>query len=194
MIVLGINGSPKIDGFTADLLDAALEGAASQGAKTERIDISALHIDPCSACGSCNANGECNINDDMKVVSEKLKRADSVIIASPIFFGSLTAQLKAMIDRFQVSWISKYVLKKDIWSDKKRMGSFICVSGQDNREFFENANQIIKVFFLTLSIKYKENLYFGGTNAMTKMGEKWERALAGSRELGINSINANIKR
>lgn len=152
MKILGIGGSPRKGGNSDILLGRALEGARSEGASVEKIILNDLDIKPCQECRGCDETGICVLEDDMKSVYEKMDEADGVIIASPIFFGSLSAQTKMMIDRFQCAWVRKYILKKKAPLAKKRKGLFLCVSAWNKKEFFENAKAIIKTFFITMDI------------------------------------------
>src|SRR3989338_614183 len=108
MYVLGINGSPRIGGNTNLLLDKALEGAKNKGAKIEKVILNKLKIVPCQECEVVRDDGTCKIEDDFQPLYDKIKKADAIILASPIFFGSLSAQTKIMIDRFQCYWRYKY--------------------------------------------------------------------------------------
>ena len=169
MRVIGISASPKRGGNTEALLDRALAGASSKGAVAEKIIINDLRFKPCQECGGCQATGICVIRDDMQAVYEKLSNADVVIVASPIFFGSVTAQLKAMIDRYQCSWVAKYVLKRRPPAARKRRGAFLCASGSRKKEFFENAREIVKIFFATLDIEYARELFCPGVEGKAEI-------------------------
>lgn len=161
MKIVGISGSPRRSGNSEILLDRALEGAASAGADAEKIVLNELEIRSCQECGGCDKNGVCVIPDDMSHLYKTLDKADAVIVASPIFFASLSAQTKMMIDRFQCEWMAKYMLKKAM-RKKRRKGLFICVSGSHRNDYFENAGSIIKAFFATLDIEYCGELFCGG--------------------------------
>ncbi|MFC1620824.1 flavodoxin family protein [Candidatus Omnitrophota bacterium] len=158
MKVLGVNGSPRIDGNTDILLEKVLEGARSKGALTEKIILNELKFSPCQECANIKNNGSCILEDDMQRLYDKIKTTDVLIIASPIFFGSLTAQTKAMIDRFQCAWQAKFVLKKDI-GYKKIKGAFISVEGTDRKDFFDNAKSIVRNLFAIINVDYKEELF-----------------------------------
>ncbi len=160
--VLGISGSPRRHSNTEILLDRALDGARSEGAVTEKIIISELCLEPCRGCYGCLKKGVCIIKDDIHAIYRKIREADRIIIASPVYFGSLTAQLKIMIDRFQSQWIKKYVLKMRVSNKKHRRGAFLCAAGEKKDKFFRNAREIIRFFFTTLDIKYSEGLFCGG--------------------------------
>ena len=156
--VLGINGSPKTSGLTSLLLDKALDGAKASGAHTEKIILNDLNFKACQECGGCDETGVCILDDDMRLIYEKLAKADAVVVASPVYFGNITAQLKAMIDRCHSSWTAK-----EKWGDpflrdvslmrpvplgpdpinKKRKGIFLCVAGKELEEYFESAKKII---------------------------------------------------
>lgn len=162
-MILGINGSPRIGGNTDILLDRALEGAQGKGAKVEKIILNNLKFVPCQECEVIRDDGVCIIEDDMQPLYQKIKEADTLILASPIFFGSLTAQTKMMIDRFQCFWWAKYI-SKTYQQEKKRPGAFICVEASAKRDFFENAKSIIKDFFTTIDVDYKEELLCPGVD------------------------------
>ncbi|MDP2911504.1 MAG: flavodoxin family protein [Candidatus Omnitrophota bacterium] len=161
MKVLGINGSPRIDGNTDLLLDKVLEGARSKGAKVEKIILNKLKFIPCQECEDMPNDGSCNVQDDMQDVYRKIKDADVVVFASPIFFGSLSAQAKMMIDRFQCAWRAKYILKKDN-GYKKITGAFVCVEASSRKDFLENAKAIARNFFAVINAGYKYELFCQG--------------------------------
>ena len=102
MKALGIMGSPRIGGKTDLLLDEALRGLRSRGAETEKIVVDSLKIGPCREYYGCLRDGNCVIRDDMDEVYPKLLGADILIVASPMFFYALSAQVKALIDRCQI--------------------------------------------------------------------------------------------
>jgi multimeric flavodoxin WrbA len=160
MKILGICGSPRKNGNTETLLDKALEGADSSGAKTEKIILNDLDISPCQEreYEEVNEKGFSVVDDDMTQVFRKIDEADGVILASPVFFGSLSAQTKTMIDRFQCVWLSKNIFKKDIFPVRKA-GAFICVEATDREDFFQNAKTIVRHFFATVNIDYGEELF-----------------------------------
>jgi len=100
MKIIGINGSPrKKASNTLKLLQAVLNGAKEEGAKTGVIDICTLDINFCTGCLSCFATGECVYDDDVGSLLEKMKKADGIVLGSPVYIDSVTAQLKRWIDR-----------------------------------------------------------------------------------------------
>lgn len=97
--ILGIVGSPRVRGNTECLVAEALKAAEEEGAKTELLRLANKEIKPCDACLSCRKTGECRIEDDFKSVFDKMVEADGIILATPVYFGSATPEMKALIDR-----------------------------------------------------------------------------------------------
>lgn len=162
--VLGINASPRKGGNTDIIIDKILKAAKDNGADIDKIVLNGLRLRHCQGCDEPNDNGNCNFKDDMKTVYKKFKEADAVILASPIFFGSISGQAKIMIDRFQCVWRAKHILKKDAFPEKK-IGAFIAVAASERQDFFENAKAVVKNLFAALNIEYKKELYFTGIDA-----------------------------
>ncbi len=161
MRVLGIAGSPRRDGNTDRLLAEVMKGAASRGAQVKTIILDDLHIDPCQHCDTCLVKGKCKIQDDMQMVYREMEQADRLVLASPIQFMTVTAQMKAMIDRCQALWARKYVLKIPPLGDRReRKGLFISVGGRKVTNLFEPALATIKSLFHVLDITYAGDLLF----------------------------------
>ncbi len=99
MKVIGILCSPRRHGNTAILIQEALEGARELGAEVELLNITDKIINFCDGCESCLETGECHINDDMQEIYIKLIESDGIIIATPVYFWSVSAQAKIFIDR-----------------------------------------------------------------------------------------------
>lgn len=168
MKVLAILGSPRRGGNSEILLDKALAGAKSYGFESEKLVLNELRFSPCQECGGCAQSGSCVIQDDMQIVYRKLAEAQSLILASPIFFGSLPAQVKAMIDRYQCLWQAKYVLGKKETSPAKK-GGLILVSAANKDKFFQNAESIVKNFFAVLNIEVTGKLYCPNIDSKAKI-------------------------
>lgn len=113
--IVGLSGSPRADGNTEILVTEALKAAADHGAETEFIKLSDKEINPCRACYSCRleeSKGNCAINDDLPKIFETFKKADGIIIGSPVYFLSVTAQLKALFDRGLILRYGKGKIKR----------------------------------------------------------------------------------
>jgi len=185
MYILGINGSPREGGNTDLLLEETLNGARGKGAKTEKVILNRLHMAPCQECKNVRDDGRCKIDDDFQPLYDKILKSGALILATPIFFGSLSAQTKIMIDRFQCHWRYKYILKKDSVREKIP-GAFIAVEASDRTDFFDNAKAITKNFFSTINVKYEFELLCSGVDskgAITKRPDCLKRASSLGRNL-----------
>lgn len=97
--IIGIVGSPRIGGNTEIIVNEALKTAEKEGCKTELVRLADKNIKPCDACLSCRQTGECRIKDDFKEIFNKMVEADGIILASPVYFGSATSQILALVQR-----------------------------------------------------------------------------------------------
>jgi multimeric flavodoxin WrbA len=180
--VLGIMGSPRLKGNTDLLLDEALRGAQSQGAEVGKVVVDKLKISPCREYYGCLKDGNCVIRDDMDEIYPKLLDVDGVIVASPIFFYSLTSQLKALIDRCQALWARKYILKQDM-PDSGRKGAFIAVGATRGKQLFDGSILTVKYFFQAINVTYAEELLIRGVDQKGEIKEH-PSALSDAFELG----------
>jgi multimeric flavodoxin WrbA len=142
-----------------------MKGAASKGAEVKTIILNKLKITPCQHCDACLEKGNCKIQDDMQMVYQELEQADRIVLASPIQFMGVTAQMKAMIDRCQALWARKYVLKiPPLGNRRERKGFFISVGGRKIATLFEPTLVMIKTLFRILDITYAGELLFSGVD------------------------------
>ena len=163
MKILGIMGSPRIKSNTDLLLDEALRGAQSLGVEAEKITVDKLAIAPCREYYGCLKDGNCVIRDDMDTVYPKLVEAAGVIVASPIFFYGLSAQLKALVDRSQALWARRYVLKN--LPESARKGAYIAVGATRGQHLFDGTILTIKYFFNAFGVEYVDELLVRGVDA-----------------------------
>jgi multimeric flavodoxin WrbA len=100
MKIIGLLGSPRgKNSNTMKLLESALEGAKESGADVEIVDLTKKDIGGCKACTTCYKTGSCVLKDDFNGVYRKVLDADGIILASPVYFNSVSAQLKSFMDR-----------------------------------------------------------------------------------------------
>jgi multimeric flavodoxin WrbA len=108
MKILGIMGSPRIGGNSDLLLDQALAGAMKAGGEVEKIILVQKKISGCYDCKKCNESGICAVKDDMPEIHQKILEAEAIIHSVPVYFWSMTAQMKAYLDRwcalFDANW------------------------------------------------------------------------------------------
>ncbi len=120
MKVIAINGSPRKNRNTAQLLKSALDGAESVGAKTELIHLYDLNFKGCISCFACKrvgskCNGLCAVNDDAKPVLEKILGCDALLLGSPIYFGNVTGEMRSFIERLIFPNLSYDVGKRSVF-------------------------------------------------------------------------------
>ncbi len=99
MKVIAIVGSPRKKGNTEMLTNHALKAIAEEGLDTELFPLAGLDIRPCNACMVCTKEERCSIEDDLFPIYLKMKEADGIILASPVYYGSATAIIKALMER-----------------------------------------------------------------------------------------------
>lgn len=116
MRVIGISGSPRGEKSSSRrLLECVLEGAERAGAEVELIDLCKIKLDYCAACETCHISGACTRDDDFWHIHDKMLLSDGIVLASPVYFNSVTAQLKTAIDRLS-----------DVIHCQKFLGKYAC--------------------------------------------------------------------
>lgn len=163
--VLGIAGSRRRGGNTDMLLAEFMKGAESKGAETKTLVLSKMKFTTCTHCDGCLKTGVCIVKDEMQGIYDDFDQADVIVLATPIQFAGMTADLKAMIDRFQSRWVRKYLLKIPPLGDKKpRKGFLISVAGRKVKDLFDPTLVMIKTFFRILDISYDGDLLVSGVD------------------------------
>ncbi len=141
--ILIVKGSPRKNGNSAALADQVAAGAREAGAQVESFYLHGMDISPCDACEACqaSADAECIVDDDMQLLYPKLREADAVVYASPIYWFTISAQLKLFMDRC-------YALGGDEVEDHalagKRIGVVLTYGGDD--PFDSGAINAIRTF------------------------------------------------
>jgi multimeric flavodoxin WrbA len=100
MKILGIVGSGHSGGNTEILTRIALEEVEKEGLETELISLAGKKIQPCDGCRSCVKTGKCHFKDDFEAIFSKMKKADGIILSTPVYYGAATPQLVSFISRF----------------------------------------------------------------------------------------------
>lgn len=161
MKAIGISGSPRRHGNTETLLDAFLEGVESEGADVSKVVLRELEFSSCKGCNACHKTGVCVLKDELTPLFDEILDADILALASPIYSMGVTAELKAFIDRGQVYWARKFILK-DLYFDyhhiKRHKGFFISTAGQNWDHVFDGAYPVITAFFNDTGFEYRDNI------------------------------------
>lgn len=106
-MILALNGSPRVKGNTAAMLQSALDGAASVGKETKLVQLYRLNYKGCISCFSCKLktgrHGHCAMKDELSPILEMMEQADALIFGSPIYYGDVTPEMLALEHRFLFS-------------------------------------------------------------------------------------------
>jgi multimeric flavodoxin WrbA len=160
--ILAIYGSPRRKGNTTLLLDQAVKGALDTGAQVEKIVLRDLKMSPCLEIYGCKETGRCVIQDDFQKVYDQLLACDGLMLASPIFFYTVSAHTKILMDRCQSLWVKKYWINKTPYgqSKAKRKGLFISVGATKGKRLFEGTLLTLKYFFDILDTDFWKALLY----------------------------------
>jgi multimeric flavodoxin WrbA len=164
MKVVAIVGSPRNGGNTEQLTQEALRIIQEKGIDTELVSLAEKNILPCTACGACESEEICPLDDDLLPLYHLLKEADGIILASPVYFGSASSQLKAFMDR------AGYISYNNGRTFERKAGGPLVVAGRNGGNF---TNVQLLLWFMILGMVVPGstdwNTAFG-----TEPGEIWE--------------------
>ncbi|HDH88207.1 MAG: flavodoxin family protein [Deltaproteobacteria bacterium] len=160
--ILAIYGSPRRKGNTALLLQNSVKGAIEAGAEVEEVMLRDLKMSPCLEIYGCKQTGRCVIQDDFQQVYDKLLLCQGLMIASPIFFYTVSAHTKILMDRCQSLWVKRYWLEKNTIEKPKvtRKGLFISVGATKGKRLFEGTLLSIRYFFDVLDTALWRSLLY----------------------------------
>jgi arsenate reductase len=161
-MVLGFQGSPRKKGNTSYLLSAFMDEVERLGGKPRIIDVAQKNIVPCIGCGFCEKKGSCVTKDDDMTheIYPLLREADAVVLAAPIYFYNVPAQLKAVIDRTQTLWSRKYKLKLTDPARHYRRGFLLAQGATKGKNLFEGVELTAKYFYDAIGAKYIGSLTY----------------------------------
>jgi multimeric flavodoxin WrbA len=162
--IVAIYGSPRRKGNTATLLKQAVQGAREAGAEVGEFVLRDLKMSPCLEIYKCRENGRCAIQDDFQKLYDAMLDADGMILASPIFFYTVSAHTKILMDRCQSCWVKKYWIDKTPFGRRplKRKGLFISVGATRGKKLFDGALLTIRYFFDALDMALWRSLLYRG--------------------------------
>ena len=179
MKILAIVGSPRLNGNTSFLVDQALDEAARLGAETEKIVLSQHKVSPCLGHDNCTSLAACTQKDDAGWIIDKFYEADGVILASPVYYLNVTAQMKAFIDR------NYFPYKKNMRARAGVVGIIVVAEQMGIEDTLYTLNQFIDwVFFVG------KNRRFVVSGYANKKGEarKNQPLVAEARRLGQEMV------
>jgi multimeric flavodoxin WrbA len=188
--ILAIYGSPRRKGNTATLVDRALEGVLEGGGQVEKLVLRDLKMSPCLEIYGCTKNGRCAIQDDFQQVYDQLLESDGLILGSPVFFYTVSAHVKILMDRCQSLWVKKYWIDKVPFGqwEPTRKGLFISVGATKGKKLFEGMMLTVKYFFDTLDMELWKSLLYRGLDFegdILKHPEYLEEAYEAGKEFAL---------
>lgn len=138
MKVIAFNGSPRKNWNTATLLKHALEGAASQGAETELVNLYDYNYKGCISCFACKLKdgksyGRCAANDDLKPLLEKAAEADAILVGSPIYFGMTTGGTRSFLERLMFQYLVYDASYSSLFTRKIKTGFIYTMNVNQSR-------------------------------------------------------------
>lgn len=160
--VLIFFSSPNPSGYTKQALDSVLS-LLPQNLMYEVIDVYQTNIDPCTDCKAC-FEGECPLNNDgMGEILEKIKQAEIIIAATPIYFNAVPSKFKAIFDRMQQLFVKKVILHKPVFVQDK-LGILITTAGSDNDFATDSIYAMFQMFFSSINAKFIEHIAIKNTD------------------------------
>ncbi len=138
MKIIAVNGSPRKSWNTATLLNKALEGAASQGAETELIQLYDLNYKGCTSCFACKMKegksyGMCAVNDDVTPILDRIKEACAIILGSPIYLGGVTGEMRSFLERLIFPYLVYDPERSSLFKKKIPVGFIYTMGAPENR-------------------------------------------------------------
>lgn len=188
-----VYGSPRRKGNTSLLLKKAVEGARDAGAEVTEIVLRDKIISPCLEIYGCKTSGKCVIKDDFQEIVDLLLDSKGLMLASPIFFYSVSAHTKMLIDRCQSLWMKKYHIEK---ADRKnwipkRKGLFISLGATKGKKLFDGLLLTVRYFYDVLDMELHKSLLYRGIDLegeIKDFPEYMEEAYLAGRDL-VKSVN-----
>jgi multimeric flavodoxin WrbA len=189
--IAAIFGSPRRKGNTSTLLNHAVSGARDAGADVTEIVLRDLKMSPCLEIYGCKKAGQCVIKDDYGQIEKLLQRIDGLMLASPIFFYTVSAHTKILMDRCNSLWVKKYWIEKHPFGQKTypRKGLFISVGSTKGKRLFDGALLSVKYFMDALDMELWQSLLFRGIETEGQIGET-PASLKAAYEAGKDLVKA----
>ncbi len=186
MKVLALEGSPRKGGNSSLLLDWVLEGVKKGGGGVVRLRVADLDIQPCTGCGVCLSAGECVIRDDMDGVMDLVFSTHHMVVATPVYFYHVPAQLKALVDRFQPLWARKALL--GVLPEKRGRLAIVACGGTRGKRLFECVLLTFEILSPSLGLEFSPfHLLVKGVDERGDV-EKVEGLREKARDFGLNFV------
>jgi multimeric flavodoxin WrbA len=191
--ICGIVGSPNKNGNVDLLVSQVLQGAKSRGADTQKLHLNDLDIEPCQDCATDPYPAYCLLDDDMAEVHAALDLCDGIVLGTPIYFDTVSAQTKLMIDR--CNCLMPYVERPDGTygferrMQKRKQGVFVAVAG--TAQEFDTVLVTVKGWFDWANIELVETILYGHDSVELGEVSKDEERMAQAFEVGVRLAKAS---
>lgn len=174
--VLVISASPRKGGNSDTLCDEFIRGAQESGNNAEKIFLASKNIEYCIGCGVCNTTQKCVQKDDMAEILDKMVEADVIVLATPVYFYTMDAQMKTLIDRTVPRYIE--IQNKDFY--------FIVAAADTERKMMERTIEGFRGFTQDCLTGAREKGIIYGTGAWQAGEIKGTPAVKQAYEMGRN--------
>lgn len=169
-----VYGGPRSGKNTDQALDLLLSGIRLDRFEMVRFDLRKMKIHPCTGCYQCAETGCCVFRDDMDRILKSVDEADGVVLATPFYFNSVSALTKTMIDRFQVKWTRKFMLKEQALSKTKKGLLLVTAGAIQKKNESDGAKLVAELFFKSIRASFEAFVFIEGTDEKPVM-EQLER-------------------
>jgi len=179
MVVVGITGSPRRKGNTEMLVSEVLTGVTEAGGEVIPFSVADGDIGGCTGCMRCRRVPRCSIDDRMTLIYEAVMRADAVVFGSPVYMGQMSAQAKAVVDRF-------YALLNNDGSPRFRQGTILLplfTQGHAEAGRYASYFDLCDEMFTQLGFEVLPPVVAGGIRVKGEIGSR-TALLASAREMG----------
>lgn len=196
MNIIGISGSPTGGSSTDIIIDAVLSGITKRHVKKRLIRLNEKSILPCQACGKSPEPDFCFFHDGMDELYDLISKSEGIILGSPLFFDSVSAQTKLFIDRtnclrpVDFSSPGGPKIKEPLFKDKK--GGIVLVGGEDG--YFSGALRTVRGFFKWAGIDVVFELIFRNNSFNVGEAKNDKKILAEAEEYGNKLYEAIVSK
>lgn len=156
MLVVAVSGSPRKKGNSTRIVEKALAYFREKGIEAEGILLSETEVSPCVHCDRCKKENQCALDRQANDINDLLAKADAIIVASPVYFGGVSGQLKCLLDK-------TLPLRRNGFALKGKVGAAVASAGVRNGGQENAIRDIQNWMFIHGMMVVGDNRHFGGT-------------------------------
>ena len=179
MNMLVLLGSPRKGGNSETLARIIGKSVEEGGGTVEYVYLNGLNLRPCQGCGGCEKSGICVVKDDMEPIYNAVDQADRILLVSPVYFYSISAQCKIFGDRMQALWARRYLLKERFRMGEGRKGYLVSTAATKGQKIFDCSILTTKYIYDAVDVEYGGEFLVKGVDAkkaVLKYQDEMERA------------------